>query len=260
MREPEAVFWVFVFPLLLAARARLRLPREAAGPHPDRIVARGPGMPRRSMKRRCRTLAGAAAASLLRRQEGREALRIGQDLAARRAGGAGRPVDLPFRRDPARLAHRAPRGRRRAAARRRPQRSCSPCATELVTEKGSRYIDFLIPGLLGMNLMGTGIWSLAFSITGARSRRMLKRLMATPDAARATTCWRRCWAGWSSCSPRSALLAGFGWLVFDVPMRGSLLLFSLVCVLGAMSFCGLGLLTASRVRHHRRARAASPTW
>src|SRR3712207_7694919 len=47
---------------------------------------------------------------------------------------------------------------------------------EQVTEKGSRYIDFLIPGLLGMNLMGTGIWSLAFSITSARNRRVLKRL------------------------------------------------------------------------------------
>jgi hypothetical protein len=52
--------------------------------------------------------------------------------------------------------------------------------TKKVTEKGSRYIAFLIPGLLGMKLMGTGIWSIAFSITDARNCRVLKRLIATP--------------------------------------------------------------------------------
>src|SRR5207237_486789 len=49
-----------------------------------------------------------------------------------------------------------------------------------VTEKGSRYIDFLIPGLLGMNLMGSSIWGLGFAIVTARSKKLLKRLMATP--------------------------------------------------------------------------------
>src|SRR5262249_52866343 len=49
-----------------------------------------------------------------------------------------------------------------------------------MTEKGSRYIDFLVPGLLGMNLMGTGMWGIAFSIVTARSRGLLKRLIATP--------------------------------------------------------------------------------
>ena len=45
---------------------------------------------------------------------------------------------------------------------------------------GSRYIDFLIPGLLGMNLMGSGIWGMGFAIVDARRKKLIKRLMATP--------------------------------------------------------------------------------
>ena len=50
----------------------------------------------------------------------------------------------------------------------------------LVREPGGRYIDFLVPGLLGMNLMGSGIWGLGFAIVDARKKRLLKRLIATP--------------------------------------------------------------------------------
>ncbi len=45
---------------------------------------------------------------------------------------------------------------------------------------GSRYIDWLVPGLLGMNIMGTGLWGVGFSIVKARTRKLLKRLVATP--------------------------------------------------------------------------------
>ena len=47
-------------------------------------------------------------------------------------------------------------------------------------EPGSRYIDFLIPGLLGMNLMGSAIWGMGFAIVDARRKKLIKRLVATP--------------------------------------------------------------------------------
>src|SRR3989454_10893090 len=53
-------------------------------------------------------------------------------------------------------------------------------ADQRVTEPGSRYIDFLIPGLLGMNLMGSGLWGVGFSVVQARTKKLLKRFMATP--------------------------------------------------------------------------------
>ena len=50
----------------------------------------------------------------------------------------------------------------------------------LMRESGSRYIDFLIPGLLGMNLMGSAIWGMGFAIVDARRKKLMKRLIATP--------------------------------------------------------------------------------
>jgi ABC-type multidrug transport system permease subunit len=116
-----------------------------------------------------------------------------------------------------------------------------------VTEKGSRYIDFLIPGLLGMNLMGTGMWGIGFYVVSARSRHLLKRLVATP--------MRRSHYLLSQLTGRLLFLVfevgvivAFARLAFDVPQRGSWIGLAIVCVTGAMTFGGLGLLVAARPR------------
>src|SRR5688572_16059053 len=49
-----------------------------------------------------------------------------------------------------------------------------------VTEPGSRYIDFLIPGLVGLGLMSSGLWGIGFALVDMRVKKLLKRLMATP--------------------------------------------------------------------------------
>src|SRR5207248_8412930 len=118
---------------------------------------------------------------------------------------------------------------------------------ERITEPGARYIDFLIPGLLGMNLMGSGLWGVGFSVVQARTKKLLKRLMATP--------MRRGHYLLSFILSRLlflfleiAALVGFGWLMFGVGVRGSYGALALITVLGALSFAGLGLLVASRAR------------
>ncbi|MEA2490427.1 MAG: type transport system permease protein, partial [Acidobacteriota bacterium] len=112
-------------------------------------------------------------------------------------------------------------------------------------EVGSRYIDFLVPGLLGMNLMGTGLWGIAFSVVNARLKKLLKRLVATP--------MRKSQYLIAQFSSRIfflvfevVVLLVFAWLVFGVKVQGSLLLLSLICLLGGMTFAGVGLLVASR--------------
>ena len=118
---------------------------------------------------------------------------------------------------------------------------------KLVREPGSRYIDFLVPGLLGMNLMGGSIWGMGFSIVDARRRKLMKRLIATPMP--------RHYFLLSFLISRLAMLVfevgaflGFAVLVFGVPIRGSLVLVAGVCVFGTLAFGALGLLIASRVR------------
>jgi ABC-type multidrug transport system permease subunit len=114
-------------------------------------------------------------------------------------------------------------------------------------EPGSRYIDFLIPGLLGMNLMGSAIWGMGFTIVDARRKKLIKRLIATPMP--------RHYFLLSFLLSRILLLIievgvllGFGAWIFHVPVRGSLVQFALLCLLGSLCFSALGLLLASRVK------------
>jgi ABC-type multidrug transport system permease subunit len=118
---------------------------------------------------------------------------------------------------------------------------------QFMHERGSRYIDFLFPGLLGMNLMGSAIWGMGTAIVDARRRKLLKRLVATPMP--------RYYYLLSFLFPRLLLLVAlvgvfvsFGAFVFHVPVRGSLFDLAALCLVGSFCFSALGLLIASRAR------------
>jgi ABC-2 type transport system permease protein len=130
-----------------------------------------------------------------------------------------------------------------AAGRREPV----PVRNQLVRETGSRYIDFVVPGLLGMNLMGSAIWGMGFSIVESRQKKLLKRLVASPMPR-----WQYLLSYLLS---RLSMLVievvgflGFARLVFGVPFRGSLWQLGFLCVLTSLAFSALGLLVASRAR------------
>jgi ABC-type multidrug transport system permease subunit len=116
-----------------------------------------------------------------------------------------------------------------------------------VTEPGARYVDFLVPGLLGMNLMGTGMWGIGFSLVVARNGHLLKRLVAAP-ARKSHLLAAQIVSRLVFLVPEAGALLVFAHFVLGVPLRGSLILLVLVAVLGAMVFSGLGLLTAARPR------------
>ena len=124
-----------------------------------------------------------------------------------------------------------------------------PVATSdrLMREPGSRYIDFLIPGLLGMNLMGSAIWSMGFAIVDARRKKLMKRLVASP-MPRPYYLLSFLFSRLLMLVVEVGLLVGFGALLFHVPVRGSLLDLGLVCLLASLSFSALGLLLASRAK------------
>jgi ABC-type multidrug transport system permease subunit len=117
----------------------------------------------------------------------------------------------------------------------------------LIHETGARYIDFVVPGLLGMNLMGSAIWGLGFSIVEARQKKLLKRFVASPMPR-----WQYLASFLLS---RLVLLVievgvflGFARVAFGVPFRGSLGELGALCVLTSLSFSALGLLIASRAK------------
>jgi ABC transporter DrrB family efflux protein len=128
------------------------------------------------------------------------------------------------------------------------RRDATPVTEAHVSEPGSRYIDFLIPGLVGLNVMSSGMWGIGYVIVETRQKKLLKRMVATP--------MRRSEFLLSFVLLRLLflllelpVLLGFGWLVFSVPVRGSLLLLLGVALAGAFAFAGLGLLVACRAQN-----------
>jgi ABC-type multidrug transport system permease subunit len=116
---------------------------------------------------------------------------------------------------------------------------------DVVSEPGNRYIDFLMPGLMGLNIMGGGMWGVGFVIVDMRVRKLLKRLLATP-MRRGDFLLSILSARLLMLLPEMGLLFLVGWLGFGMPVRGSLLTAVLVILIGASAFAGIGLLCASR--------------
>ena len=238
-REPEAVFWVFVFPILLAAILGLAFRSRPPDALPVAVVE-GPHATARA-----------------------QALATGWDLQprvlseadARLALGRGRVVlvvsadDAPvYTYDPTQPESRTARLAVDAALQRSAGRAdaFTPRRTE-VTEPGGRYVDFLVPGLLGMNLMGTGMWGIGFSLVVARNGNLLKRLVAAP-AKRTHLLGAQLTSRLIFLVPEAGALLLFAYFALGVPLRGSILLLVAISLLGALAFSGLGLLTAARPR------------
>jgi ABC-2 type transport system permease protein len=122
-----------------------------------------------------------------------------------------------------------------------------PTSAIASSEPGSRYIDFLIPGLLGMNVMNAAMWGIGFALVDMRQRKLLKRFVATP-MRRSDFLLALASSRLLLMTIEVGLLLGFGMLVFHMRVLGSLLTILLIGAIGALSFAGLGLLTASRAQ------------
>ena len=240
-REPEAVFWVFIFPVLLTAGLGIAFRSRAPERIPVALVARSG-----TDDALARGLAGAEGIRVraLDDSAAARALRTGDVALVIRPGADGVEYRYDTERPEAREARlRADQAVQRAAGRTDPV----PASELTVHERGARYVDFVVPGLLGMNLMGSGIWGLGFAIVDARRKHLLKRLTATP-MSRPQFLASFVLSRLTFLILEVALLVGFAVLAFGVPIRGSLLVLGGVCLLSALSFASLGLLLAARPR------------
>lgn len=237
LREPEAVFWVFAFPILLTLALGVAFRSQEAPPVPVGIAS------------------GAGADALQQQLSAAPGLRVriveraAMDVSLR--NGAVQIVVLPgepptYRYDPARPESRLARlavdeALQRASGR---QDAFAP-RDETVVARGSRYVDWVLPGLLGMNIMGTGMWSIGFSVVQARTRKLLKRLMATP-MRRSDYLLSHVLARLLFLALEVVSIVGFGMIAFGVPLYGSIAALVVLCLLGALAFGALGLLIAAR--------------
>ena len=261
-REPEVVFWVFVFPLLLALGLGIAF-RSKPGETISVAVVGGNRARAVVGGNRARAVVGGNRASevqsLLARSPGHERFkpRVVNAEEARtgfRLGKFDVVIDpdadggLDYRYDPARpesvLAKTEVNDALQAAAGRKDALATNAVAS---SEPGSRYIDFLIPGLLGMNLMNSGMWGIGFALVDMRQRKLLKRFVGTP--------MRRGDFLLALASSRLilmiievGLLLAFGVIFFHMRVLGSIAAIALIAGLGSLTFGGVGLLTASRAQ------------
>jgi ABC-type multidrug transport system permease subunit len=242
IREPEAVFWTFFFPVVLAIGLGIAFRNKPADVLTVSVV-RGTVDADTLAARLAR--AGGLRVQLLGAEDAARALRTGEvALVATPRGAAG--VEYAF--DDTRPEGRTARflvddALQRAAGRRDPVTA----AERKVREKGSRYIDFVIPGLLGMNIMAGGIWGLGFAIVEARRRNLLKRLVSTP-MSRVLYLAAFLFSRFVFLLVEVVVILGSAVLLFGVPVRGSLLQLAAVSIVSALAFGGVGLLIASRAR------------
>jgi ABC-type multidrug transport system permease subunit len=242
IREPEAVFWTFLFPVVLAIGLGIAFRNKPADVIAIGVVAGSPS--------------GDSLAAQLSRASGLKTAVLADDAAALRALRTGEVAlvasktasGVQYRFDDTRPEGRTARflvddAVQRASGRRDPVQ----VAEQKVREKGSRYIDFVIPGLLGMNIMAGGIWGLGFAIVEARRRNLLKRLVSTP-MPRVHYLASFLFSRFVFLIVEVVVILGSAVLLFGVPVRGSLGQLFVVCFVAALAFGGLGLLIASRAR------------
>jgi ABC-type multidrug transport system permease subunit len=234
LRQPEAVFWVFAFPLVLSAV--LGFAFQGREPAPSRVGVVGD------------------VGIWQRRLEADPRLQVfpfdtREEADRRLAGGHLDALVLSFeppelRLDAARAEAELARLRVLIAIGGIPQDALQ---VQQVTENGARYIDFLFPGLLGMSLMGTGLWAIGFAVADMRQRKVLKRFLVTP-MRRASFLASFITSRLMFLAAELILITAFGVWALGVPLRTTLVAFVVVSTVGALAFSAVGLLVASRAR------------
>jgi ABC-type multidrug transport system permease subunit len=232
-RESGAVFWTFGFPLALTVVLGVAFRDRPPDPVAVAVEAGPSAQPVLDKLRERPDLR----ASMVAPEDTREELRTGRvSLVVK--------VDSPrtYVYDPSRPESRLARALVENALDRA---ASAPAAEQRITEPGSRYVDFLVPGLIGSNIMQSGMWGIGYVLVDMRGKRLIKRMVATPmrkiDFLLSFVLMRILFL-----AAELLVLLLFGALAFGVPVRGSIPLICALSLVGSLSFSGLGLLVAAR--------------
>jgi ABC-2 type transport system permease protein len=239
IREPETVFWVYAFPVLLAIGLGIAFRNRPA----ERVFV--DVQQHASAEGVARTLRNKPdfVVAIHSKPECLDRLRLGKSALVVVPGDPYTFFFDPTRPESALARQQVDDTLQRAAGRQDPL----PTADRYITEPGTRYIDFLIPGLLGMNLLAGSLWGVGYVIVDMRVRKLLKRFAATP-MKRSHFLWSALGGRMAFMIPEIAVILGAGVILFGFPIRGNIFAIVFLSLLGATSFTGLGLLVACRAQ------------
>ena len=245
-REPAALFWVYGFPLILAGALGMAFSEKPVPAASVDVQADPNDAPATERLRADLAADKGLTVAVHDAETARKRLRTAKtDAVVIPRGDTAERYEYLFdetRAESVLARNAADRALLRAANPGTPRAKESP-----VTEPGGRYIDFLIPGLLGMNLLGGGLFGVGFAVADMRIRKLLKRFQATP--------MRRSDFMLSLMLSRLVftiidigLLLGFALVAFKIRVRGDPFAFAVLVAAGGLSFAGLGLLLGSRAK------------
>jgi len=239
VREPEALFWTFIFPIVMSIVMAMAFPSRGAQPVPVGIAEGAAAVTMRA------TLSAVPSIAVRDIPPGGEQRALREGVVHLIVV----PTDPPtYRFDAARPESRTARlvvdeALKRAGGRPDPW----VAGEEPVEVPGSRYIDWLIPGMIAMGIMSNGMWGVGFSIVQARMRKLLKRMVASP-MRKSEYLLAQLLARLIFLAPEVAVPLVFGVLAFSMPVHGTISSIAIVSVVGALAFGALGLLIGSRAR------------
>ncbi|HVZ85384.1 MAG TPA: ABC transporter permease [Polyangia bacterium] len=248
-REPGSLFWTFGFPLLVTVALGVAFRNQGPARTPVAIVA-GPGA---DGVRAALAARPGLSPRVVDAAEATRELRTGEVMLAIEAPAAGAAAPLVFRYDPSRPeAHAARRLADDVLQAHAGRRDVVATRDETAVARGGRYVDWLVPGLLGLQLLNGAMWGAAFNIVNARQRKLLKRLAATPMRRGHYLLSYRV-SGLVFVPLQLFVLFAFARLTFGVVIQGSLLAVLGLALLGSWAFAGLGLLCAARAENSETA-------
>lgn len=127
-----------------------------------------------------------------------------------------------------------------------------PLHREALRGRAIRYGDWLLPGVIGMNLMFSGLFGVGFVIVRYRKNGVLKRLGATPLSAAEFLCAQLLSRVMITLVVSLLVFLVAYWLL-DVPLLGSGWLLLLIALVGGTAMASLGLLIAARIQNEELA-------
>jgi len=123
-------------------------------------------------------------------------------------------------------------------------------SVNILSQQGTRYIDFLIPGLLALGLMNDFLWGLGYGLTEIRSKKLLRRMIATP-MKKSLFIFSHYFVRITLAFLEALILLLFSWIYFRTTIQGSIPAFIMIFLAGSFCFAGIALLMASRTSSSR---------